>query len=84
MHKTTTELYAPANGGFSRVPHKVKEEVVTDLLFQYRTDPKWTRTACSLGIIERRYSHGSYGCEIVRIPRDRSYRRVMRFEHMQG
>lgn len=82
MYKMTIEFYAPANGTFSNYPYKVKEEIVTDLFFKYHTDPMWTRAACSLGLIERRYSYGSYGCEIVRIPKNKNYRRVMRFEHI--
>ena len=82
MYKKTTEFYAPTNRGFSRKPYKVTEEVVTDEFFENYTDPAQTRFFNSLGYYERRYSNGSYGCKIVTIPPDRSYRRVARFKYV--
>jgi len=81
MYKMTKEFYAPTNRGFSRKPYEVTEEVVTDEFFENYTDPAQTRFFNSLGY-ERRYPNGSYGCKIVTIPPDRSYRRVVRFKYV--
>lgn len=81
MYKRTTEFYAPTNRGFSRKPYEVTEDVVTDEVFENYTDPAQTRLFNSLGY-ERRYPNGSYGCKIVSIPPDRSYRRVVRFKYV--
>lgn len=81
MYKRTTEFYAPTKRGFSRKPYEVTEEVVTDEVFENYTDPAQTRFFNSLGY-ERRYPNGSYGCKIVTIPPDRSYRRVVRFKYV--
>lgn len=81
MYKMTTEFYAPTNRGFSRKPYEVTEDVVTDRFFENYTDPAQTRFLNSLGY-ERRYPIGSYGCKIVTIPPDRSYRRVVWFKYV--
>lgn len=81
MYKMTTEFYAPTKHGFSRKSYQVEEEVVTDEFFENFTDPAQTRFFNSLGY-ERRYPNGSYGCKIVSIPPDRSYRRVVRFKYV--
>ena len=78
MYKRTTEFYAPTDHGFRRKPYAVTEDVVTDEFFESYTDPELTQCFNSVGY-ERRYPNGSYGCKIVSIPPDRSYRRVVRF-----
>lgn len=77
----TKEFYAPTNRGFRRKPYEVTEEVVTDEFFEKYTDPAQTRFFNSLGH-ERRYPNGSYGCKIVTIPPDRSFRLVVRFKYV--
>ena len=81
MYKMTTEFYAPTKHGFIRKSYQVEEEVVTDEFFENFTDPAQTRFFNSLGY-ECRYPNGSYGCKIVTIPLDRSFRRVVRFEYV--
>lgn len=81
MYRRTTEFYAPTNRRFSRKPYEVTEDVVTDEVFENYTDPAQTRFFNSLGY-ERRYPNGSYGCMIVSIPPDMSYRRVVRFKYV--
>lgn len=82
MYKMTTEFYAPTNRGFSRKPYEVTEKVVTDEFFENYTDQAQTRFFNGLGGSERRYSDGSYGCKIVTIPPNRSYRRVVSFKYV--
>ena len=77
----TAEFYAPTNRGFSSKPYEVTEKVVTDKFFENYTDPAQTRFFNSLGY-ERRYPNGSYGCKIVTILSDGSYRRVVRFKYV--
>lgn len=80
MYKLTKEFYAPTERGFSSKPYAVNEGVVTVTYFKRNTDPERIRLHNSQVYHERKRSNGSHCCEIVRIPQDRAYREVMRFE----